>query len=263
MTLHLTPELEAKILRSELAGIRSAIATVQRLYPQTHAEGIEVAGGLVAFTGAESPLSQAYGVAAAMPVGAGDVARITEFYESRHSAPRVFVTPLADPSLTAALAAAGYTPVEYINTLVSDDFGSDAARDERIGIAGDLDGWARASMEGFADRPSLTPEDDRVATIIARSDGVLLLELCVDGAIAATAAMDVRAGCAALFGGSTLPAFRQQGLHAALIRDRIARARDAGVRFMRTGATPASASERNFQRCGFVTLYTRTLWERK
>ncbi len=75
--------------------------------------------------------------------------------------------------------------------------------------------------------------------------------------------MDVRGDCATLFGGSTLTSFRKHGLHGALIRERIAQARDAGARFMRAGATPGSTSERNFQRCGFVTLYTRTLWERR
>jgi GNAT superfamily N-acetyltransferase len=260
--IFLTRELEATVLQSELAGIACAIATVQRLYPETRAEGIEVAGGLAAFTGADSPLSQAYGVGASVPVRAADITRITEFYESRNATPRVFVTPLSDPSLATALAAAGYAPSEYVNSLFSNDADSCARRDQRIEIAEDLDAWARASKEGFADRPSLVHDDYRVAATLAASEGVVSLELRVDGAIAATAAMDVRAGCATLFAGSTVPAFRRQGLHAAMIRDRMARARDIGVRFMRTTATPASASERNFQRCGFVVLYTRTLWER-
>ena len=173
------------------------------------------------------------------------------------------MTPLSHPSLATALAAAGYAPAEYINSLVSDDFGPHAQRDDRIAISSDVEAWAVASMDGFADRASLTPEDDRVATIIAQSAGVTLLELRVDDVIASTAAMDLRAGWAAFFAGSTTPAFRRQGFHVAMIRDRIARAREDGARFMRTTAAPASASERNFQRCGFVTLYTRTLWERR
>jgi hypothetical protein len=75
--------------------------------------------------------------------------------------------------------------------------------------------------------------------------------------------MDVRDGCAALFAGSTMAAFRNRGWQIAMIRDRIARARDEGARWMRATARPTSTSERNFIRCGFQTLYTRTLWQRR
>jgi GNAT superfamily N-acetyltransferase len=65
---------------------------------------------------------------------------------------------------------------------------------------------------------------------------------------------------ATLFAGSTHPAFRRQGWHTELIRDRVARARDAGARLVHAPAGPGSASERNFLRCGFIRLYTRVLW---
>jgi GNAT superfamily N-acetyltransferase len=261
--LHLTRELEAAILQSERAGILTGVATAQRLFPDIRAEYIEIAGGIAVFTGPESPLSEAYGVGAEVPVSDEDIARITSFYESRNAKPRVYVTPLSDPSLATALAAAGYAPVEYVNFLASDDFETAAPRDDRTAPPTDLVAWAAASIEAFADGAFERSGDSRIATILAQSEGALLFEIRIDGAIAATAAMDIRGGCATLFGGSTLPNFRKRGLHVALIRERIARARDAGARFMRAGAAPGSTSERNFQRCGFVTLYTRTLWERR
>jgi GNAT superfamily N-acetyltransferase len=260
----LTPELEAAILQSERSGIRTAVSTVQRLYPETGAAYLEIAGGLAAFTGPESPLSEAYGVGATASVSDDDVARITEFYESRNAKPRVYVTPFSHPSLATALAAAGYVPAEYVNFLASDNFRLHAARDERIAPASDFAAWAVASTQAFSSGgPGERSGDSRIATILVQSEGVLPLELRVDGTIVATAAMDCRDGCATLFGGSTLRGFRGRGLHAALIRERIARARDAGAQFMRAGADPGSVSERNFHRCGFTTLYTRTLWERR
>ncbi len=259
----LTPELDEKIRQGEIAGIRCGIATVQRLYPEAKASSIEVAGGLVAFTGVESPLSQAYGVGAIAPVNDAEIAGITDFYESRNATPRVFVTPLADPTLSPALAAAGYTPSEYQNVLASDSFDAYALRDARIIISSDLNAWAHDSAKAFMDVQTLKPGDEHIGTIIASSDGVTPLEAREDGAVVATAAMDVRNGCAALFAGSTMPAFRSRGWHIVMIRDRIARARDAGAHLMRATGRPASVSERNFHRCGFVTLYTRALWERK
>jgi len=261
--MFLTTELESAILKSERAGIRTGIATVQRLYPETGAEYLEIAGGLVAFTGPKSPLSEAYGVGASVPVTDSDVARITEFYRSRNAKPRVNVTPLSHPSLATALAAGGYAPAEYVNFLVSDDFRSHAVHDPRVSPAADLDAWGIASTEAFSDGAHEQSADTRIASILVQSEGVLPLEVRIDGAIAATAAMDVRDGCATLFAGSTLPKFRGRGLHLALIRERIARAAGAGARFLRASADPGGRSERNFRRCGFIALYTRTLWEHR
>jgi GNAT superfamily N-acetyltransferase len=258
----LTQELDATIVRCEIAGIRSGIDAAQRLSPESDFGSIEVAGGLVAFTGVESPLSQAVGIGAFEPVTEDDVARITAFYESRGATPRVFVTPLADSSLGTLLPAAGYTPCEYENVLASDSFEAHALHDDRIGVTVDAREWARASAQAFTGRDVLEPKDEAIALLIATSDEVIALEAREDGAIVATSAMDVRGECAGLFAGSTMPDFRGRGWHVAMIRERIARARDAGVRFLRATARPGSPSERNFVRCGFTPLYTRVLWER-
>jgi hypothetical protein len=257
-----TLELDETIRRCEIAGIRIGIETVCRLYPQTHAESIEVGGGLVAFTGADSPLTQAYGVGAREPVTPEDIERITDFYESRGAVPRVFVTPLSDATLAQALASNGYAPCEYENILASDAFEGYAMRDGRIAVASDLRAWALASAQAFTGREVLTPADEAIALTLASSDGVWPLEGRENGEIVATAVMDLREECAALFAGSTMPRFRSRGWHIAMIRDRIARARDGGAQFMRATARPSSISERNFVRCGFRVLYTRTLWER-
>lgn len=229
--------------------------------PEAGVDGIEIGGGLAAFAGAGSPFSQVYGVAA--PVTADDVGAITAFYETRGATPRVYVSPLADASLAIELAAAGYAPCEYENVLASDSFDAHAAYNERIGIAPDLDAWAVASAQAFTGRDALEPADVAVARVIAFSEGVYATQAVLDEAIVATAAMDIKDGCAGLFAGSTLPPFRGCGWQTALIRDRIGRARDGGARLMRATARPRSASERNFVRCGFGVLYTRALWERR
>jgi GNAT superfamily N-acetyltransferase len=259
----LTTELDEAIRRCEIAGIRNAVTTTARLRPDLGAEAIEVCGGLVAFTGAKVPLSQAFGLGMSEPVRREDVEQIVEFYESRGASPRVFVTPFSHSTLGRELAAAGFAPCEYDNVMASDDFGDRMQRDPRVIAATDLQGWALASVEAFMHPEAPQTGDELVACIIASSPGVLALEVRDGDAIVATAAMDLQEGCAGLFAGSVAPAFRGRGFHIALIHDRIARAREAGASFMRATAQPASASERNFRRCGFTTLYTRALWERK
>ncbi|MBV8530945.1 MAG: GNAT family N-acetyltransferase [Candidatus Eremiobacteraeota bacterium] len=106
------------------------------------------------------------------------------------------------------------------------------------------------------------PHDETIATIVASSPGVVPLEAHEDGTIVATAALAVRGETAALIAGATVPEYRQRGWHIALIRERIARARESGARILHAAARPASSSERNFHRCGFVTIYTRARWDR-
>lgn len=259
----LTRELDEMMRRCEIAGIRSGIIAAQRLHPDADVACIDVAGGVARFIGFCPSLSQAFGVGTLAPVSMADVIRITEFYESRNTTPGIYVTPMADPSLGRALAAAGYVPGEHENVLVSDDFGAYALRDERIAIARDVGNWARASAQGFKGGQPTEPGDEQVAMLFASAEGVTALEGRDDGAVAATSVIAFRGDCAMFFAGSTLPGFRERGWHLAMVRDRIARARNAGASLMRAVARPSSSSEHNFHRCGFTALYTRTLWEHK
>ncbi len=255
----LTRELYETIGRAEVDGIRRSIAGMQRLYPNAGAESIEVGGGLAAFTGVDSPLSKTFGLGTFGPARAEDIPRISHFYASRNAVARVFVTPFLDPAVSRTLVAAGYTPVDYDSVMVAVDPDRHALRDDRIVLASDFDAWARASAHGFMGPDA---SDDSLARIIGSSESVTPLEVREDGEIAATAAFSVSGDCAAFFAGSTLLQFRNRGLQLALIRDRLARARESGAQIIFASAEPASASERNFHRSGFVTLYTRARWDR-
>jgi GNAT superfamily N-acetyltransferase len=257
-----TRERDETIRQCEITGIRNAVATAGRLRPSLGAAAIEVCGGLVPFTGVESPMSQAIGVGTPGPATRDDVERIVEFYVIRRTTPRVFVTPLAHPTLGRELAAAGFAPCEYENVIACDDFRPHARRDDRVAVATDARAWAHASARAFMHPETPKENDEFVALIIASSPGVTLLEIRHDDRIVATAAMDLQFGCAGLFAGSVDAAFRGRGLHAALLRDRLARALEGGAAMVRATARPAGLSERNFARLGFTALYTRTLWER-
>lgn len=256
----LTRQIHEAVTRGEIEGVRCGLDAVHRLYPQEGATSLDIAGGLAAFAGAESPLSQAYGIGTRTRVGAEEISRITAFYQSRNAVPRIFVAPLADPSLEVALVAKGYRPAEYENVLVCDDF-SAALHDDRIAVASDSQAWARASAEAFTTQNAPGPADTRIAMVLASSEGVCALQAREGDVIVATAAMDVRGEWSALFAGSTISNYRNRGWHTAMIRDRMARARAAGARLLRATAKPNSVSERNFRRCGFTVLSTRALWE--
>ena len=223
--MYLTRTLDETIRRCEIDGIRKSIEATQRLYPELDAAGIEVAGGIARFNGFDA-LSEAFGLGTLAPVGADEISRLTEFYASHNSTPRVFVTPMAHPSLARSLALAGFAPAEYENVLVSDDLETHARYDDRIAVATDLDAWALASMRGFmGDEPAETG-DPRFGVVLASADGIVPLEGREGSAIVSTAVMSLRGECAFFFAGATVAGSRRRGWHLATIRDRIARARD-------------------------------------
>jgi GNAT superfamily N-acetyltransferase len=249
------------IERAEIRGRHECVESARRIAPQLNSEIVEIAGGAVPFAGVGSPLSEAVGLGTFAEVTGRDVDALTDFYVRRGTPPRVAVMPLASPDLFDELVRAGYRPVEHQNVLAREISSVDCERDERIVESHDPWTWGRASASGFAGRD---PSDDDVVVgaIIAAIPSVTALELRIGGSVAATGAMDVQGEYAALFAASTATAARGRGFQTALIRDRIARARERGARVAHAGAGVASPSERNFRRLGFTVLFTRSIWEK-
>ena len=79
----------------------------------------------------------------------------------------------------------------------------------------------------------------------------------IDGVVAGTAGMDVHAKTANLFGASTLPHARRRGVQSALFQARLQLAREAGCDLAFTRTSPGSPSQRNAERHGFRTVYSR------
>jgi GNAT superfamily N-acetyltransferase len=61
---------------------------------------------------------------------------------------------------------------------------------------------------------------------------------------------------AALMAADTLPAFRHQGIHTALMQARLAKAVEAGCDLAMVHAAPGGQSEGNILRSGFQLAYT-------
>ena len=82
----------------------------------------------------------------------------------------------------------------------------------------------------------------------------------VDERPAAAATLYIADRVAYLADGTTAPAYRGLGLHAALLRRRIRDASAAGVDFVFSGAEPMGTSHRNMERAGLRLHFLRTKW---
>jgi hypothetical protein len=82
----------------------------------------------------------------------------------------------------------------------------------------------------------------------------------VDGQPAAIAGLYLRSGVGVMASGNTLSSFRNLGCQAALLRQRIIEASEAGCYLVLSQATPGTVSQRNLERAGLRTAYTQTIW---
>lgn len=83
----------------------------------------------------------------------------------------------------------------------------------------------------------------------------------IGGRAVAGGLLFVADGVATLAGGATLPEERGRGCQQALIRARLARAAELGCELVVARCAVAGASQRNLERAGLRTAYTKLVWE--
>lgn len=120
-----------------------------------------------------------------------------------------------------------------------------------------------ASVSGFLAHPQ--PRSHELLTLLARCacdrDDTTLFRAELNGKLAGTAALALiptHAGSVAmLYLASTLPELRGQGVQAALLSHRLAKASELGARIAIVTARPATSSARNAERAGLQLAYTK------
>jgi hypothetical protein len=258
----------------ELAEARAAVdcaESVQRLKPSVGAAVKPIAGGFAVYCGAGSPVTQAVGLGLHGLVTDEEFHGLEEFYRSRGETVRVETCPLADASLIEQFGKNGYRVTEFSNVMArpltdAENLGDSAHMPsgvtvEKIG-PGQVDLWTLTVTQGFSEQLAVTQELLETMRMFSAGPKVECYLARVDGAVAGGATLWIREGIAGIFGASTLPAFRNRGVHTALLHTRLARAAAAGCQLAACLAQPGSTSQRNVMRQGFSVLYTRVKFER-
>ncbi len=224
---------------------------------------IAVAGGCAAFSGKDSPLTQAVGVGMAGAVDERDMARIEALFFERGAAADFETCPMAHPSLFDLLGSRGYRATAFSNVLYrvveSNERFSAPSNGIRVRPAAEKERrlWAETIAEGFSEEFSNVSMLIAVLSSFAERPGAQLWLAECEGTVAGGAALAVDDGMAGLFGAATLDEFRGRGVQQALFQARLAEALRAGATLAYTIAVPGSASHRNAERAGFRVAYTR------
>lgn len=262
-------QLSQKLERTEALVNADFVDTRRRLSPDFGAAWIEVGGAYAMYDGAESPLTQTFGLGIFEDITPEHLDEIEAFYRE-HDAP-VFheISPMIDASHMELLSSRGYRPVELTSVMYR-ELGGDIAKRERnpelqtrVISSDEVELWAHTSAEAWkTEHPSLGDFMFNFGSISAQCTGAFPYIAELAGTAIATGMLFIYDRVAMLAGASTVPEGRNLGAQTALLEDRLAFAASRGCTLAIMGAAPGSQSQSNAQKNQFQIAYTRTKWQK-
>lgn len=228
----------------------------ERLNAAAGGLSMPVGGGFAHFRGAGHPLNQALGLVD--PISEAELHAVERFLGN----PTVLeLCPSADPELWALLARRGYRLHQFQQMWVRSVTGtaSEAAPpDVQIRIVGadEAPNYNRLVAAGFMDQDDWRTVEPPFVTPLGVPD-VFGFILAVRGEPAGGGLLGVVEGVALLSGDSVLPQFRGRGLQTALVRARLKQALVLGCDIACASTAPSTASQMNYQKCGFRVAYPK------
>lgn len=230
-------------------------AEVMRRFSQaTGGDWIEVAGGVAGFAGVDFPVNAAKGIEGKL--GRADLQRLIEFFGDRGKDAVMELAPWVEAESRDALAALGFERVAEEDLMVRPT----EALEAEVEVVDDPEAWARVlSMAFFGEWNELGRS---IGHVMQGIEGSLSIGIWEGADLVAAGQMMVVCGAALLSGDATLPEWRGRGLQQRLIRGRVAIAWEQGAEWAHCEVLPASTSQRNYERCGFVKAYHRVHYVR-
>lgn len=259
--------LSRRLERAEGRSNADFVEARAKLFPESGAEWIEVAGAYAMFDGIGSPLTQSFGLGVFDPVTQVSMETLEAFFQRHGAHVHHEISPLADISLLTLLNERGYQPIELTSVMYRPlALGVQLAspRNEKIQShlirEGEEDLWAQTAAIGWSELTEFADMILELSSITAKRAGALSFVAEIDGRPIATGAMFIHDGVALLAGASTIPEGRRQGAQLALLESRLRYAAEQGCDIAMMCALPGSASQRNAERQGFRIAYTRIKW---
>jgi GNAT superfamily N-acetyltransferase len=266
------PELiyltRADARRMEAAEEYGALRYAQAVKPEHPDWGItweEYGGGHIVFLARRSPVGRAHGMGFAGTVTVQDVDYVERFYFQREADAQVDVCPYADPSLAEALNQRGFHVAEFNQTLARWIRG-----DERFPVAPDNievrkikpdegQAWSELLAEVFFAEQA--PQFEKFFFPWSTHEHALCVAAFIDGKMVGGAGGVIVEPhrMAGFFGAATLRDFRGRGIQSALLNERLRMTQAAGCDLAVTLTMPGSSSQRNAERAGFRTAYTKVV----
>lgn len=232
---------------------------------------LEIAGGRAVCGAFGSPWNKVLGLGLGVDVTDADLDAIEDFYDDRGVPSQIELCPLASAGLALRLNQRGFVLQGFENQLARTLDGNpvpEAARFDIVPTSNETEAlWLRVVSEGFAEPEvlpvgTLPPSGDTqtLSNVMRQFDhpDIMRFLVTIDGEPAGAGARYISAGLLGIVGTATLPRFRRQGIHGALVARTINLALGRADLAIAT-TEPGSTSQRTFERFGFQVLYTRAV----
>jgi hypothetical protein len=229
--------LSQKLERTEARSNANFVEARARVMPESGVEWTEVGGVYAMFDGAESPLTQTFGLGVFDAITETEMERLESFFVRRGAPVFHEVSPLADASVLTLLNERGYQPVELtsvmfqpISGVAENDSPPVSNITTRVIEAGEEEIWARTSASGWAaEMPELGEFMFGFGKISAQcAGGFPFVAEIADSPIAA-GMLFIYDDVALLAGASTVPENRRLGAQSALLAARLKFAAEKGL----------------------------------
>jgi len=259
--------LARRLERAEATANTEFVETRARLYPDSGAQWIEVAGAYAMYDGLHSPCTQTFGLGMFEPVGPTELEQLETFFHSRKVPAHHEISPMADWSLFALLNERGYHPIEFTSVLFRPlsasaplSIAHNAHIQVRLVAENEQELWAQTAANGWSEHAEFGDVMLEFSRLGAARTGALNFLAELNEQPIATGGLFIHDGIALLAGASTIPSARNQGAQLAILDSRLRYAADQGCDLAMMGAAPGSTSQRNAERQGFRIAYTRIKW---
>ena len=261
-------QLSQKLERTEARVNADFVETRARLDPSCGAGWIEAGGAYAMYDGAESPLTQTFGLGLFEDGSAEHLDEIEAFFREREAPVFHEVSPMTDPSLMELLSVRGYRPVELTSVMARElahvnKRKRDPQLTTRVISADEVELWAQTSADGWrAEYEELGDFMFNFGSISAQCAGSYPYLAELGGRAISTGMLFIYDEVCVLAGASTIPEGRNKGAQTALLEDRLEFAAAQGCHLAIMGAAPGSQSQTNAQKNAFQIAYTRTKWQK-
>lgn len=261
--------LARRLERTEASANAAFVEARAKLFPASGAAWTEVAGAYAMFDGAQSPLTQTFGLGVFEPVTEAEMEKLEAFFKERNAPVFHEVSPMADLSLLSLLGERGYQPIELTSVMYRPiesknclDLPLNPKIKTRIIEAGEEKRWAETAATGWStEAPGLLDFMFEIGSINAEAQGVLSFLAELEEQPVAAGGLYIHEDTALLAGASTIPEARKQGAQLALLDARLRYAAEKGCTIAMMCALPGSGSQRNAEKHGFRIAYTRIKWQ--
>jgi hypothetical protein len=245
------------------------MAAVRELPGNRYGIEIDERDSLTALHVHEIPIPYYNRVLGISPNSLDGACALVEVFRERFTPCRVDVNPFySSPSVLARLNSQGFHPSEFQTNLWGDPTRVVPVKVPGVNVREvrrkELTFFARLYERAYygekAPKRLSRFRMDSTKARFAHPDWRFYLTL-VDGVPAGGGALHIAEGVATLAGGATIFTLRGRGCQLVLLNRRLVDAAEAGCKLVVSRCAVGSVSQRNMERAGLQTAYTKSIWE--